>query len=77
MKEETYIIVVWPEIQDLVGLEGFAKNTHLINDDQGVEEHGSSAYFVKQVWYEREMRWISDQQDAYEEYVEGYGGGTD
>ena len=43
MKDELYLIVCWPESQDFIG----QPNCHLINDDEGLELYGSSAYFVR------------------------------
>lgn len=45
-----YVIVRWPEIQELMGLDGFTENSHLILDEKGVDEYGSSAYFVNENW---------------------------
>lgn len=46
---EDYVIVGWPEIQELMGEEGFDENTTLItpNDSMGV---GSSTYLVNKEW---------------------------
>lgn len=49
----TYIVIQWPEIQDIMELEGFRENSHLINDEQGLELYGSSAYFVNTEWLNR------------------------
>ena len=49
---DTYIVVRWPEIQDLMDLPGFIENSFLINDPLGLDEFGSSAYFVNTKWYE-------------------------
>ena len=48
--ENLYIIIQWPEIQSLMDLEGFRENSYLINDEKGIEEFGSSAYFVNIKW---------------------------
>lgn len=45
-----YIPVVWPDIQDLMDLEGFENNSYLINDDRGLDDFGSSAYMVNLKW---------------------------
>ena len=50
MKQDTFEVVCWPEIQFLFGEEGFEQNSYLINDDKGVEDFGSSAYFVNSYW---------------------------
>lgn len=51
--KDKYVIVCWPEIQELMELEGFQENSYLINDDRGMEDFGSSAYFVKESWYNK------------------------
>ena len=47
MAEEKFIVVPWPESQDLFGKEGFEDNCFLAPDDS----FGSSAYFVSEDWY--------------------------
>lgn len=47
-----YEVVTWPDVQELMGLHGFEENSYLINDDKGVEDFGSSAYFVSVEWLE-------------------------
>lgn len=48
---EDYVIVEWPEIQELMVKEGFEDNTALItpNDNIGI---GSSTYLVDKEWFE-------------------------
>ena len=48
--ENDFTIIQWPEIQDLMDKEGFKEHTHLINDDEGLNKYGSSAYFVNKLW---------------------------
>ena len=43
----TYIVVMWPEVQLLMDLEGFKEHSYLISDEQGLDDFGSSAYFVE------------------------------
>ncbi len=50
MREDKYIVVEWPESQKLMELDGFRENSYLINDEQGISEYGSSAYFVNAEW---------------------------
>lgn len=45
-----YEIIQWPEIQALMEKEGFQDNAYIINDEQGINEYGSSAYFVNKEW---------------------------
>lgn len=48
---EDYVIVGWPDIQELMDLEGFEENSTLINqnDEMGI---GSSTYLVSKEWLE-------------------------
>ena len=46
----TYTVVTWPEVQLLMDLEGFREHSYLINDEQGLNDFGSSAYFVETEW---------------------------
>ena len=48
-----FVIVAWPEVQDLMECEGFEENSCLINDGALCEEYGSSAYFVNEDWLEK------------------------
>ena len=45
-----YQVIQWPEIQELMDLHGFRENSFLINDPLGLDEFGSSAYFVSKNW---------------------------
>lgn len=46
---EDYVIIGWPDIQDIMDAEGFADNATLIepNDNMGI---GSSTYLVDKEW---------------------------
>ena len=48
---EKYIIVIWPESQDFIGVH----DCHLINDEEGLMKYGSSAYFVREDVYKKIM----------------------
>ena len=50
---DKYIVIQWPEIQELMEIEGFRDNSYLINDEKGLEEYGSSAYFVNTKWLDK------------------------
>lgn len=50
MKETLFTPITWPDIQNYMDIEGFKENSYLINDDKGMEEFGSSAYFVSCSW---------------------------
>ena len=55
--ERTFVIVQWPEIQELMDKPGFKENCCLVNDESFVEEYGSSAYFVDKEWLTREIKY--------------------
>ena len=48
---EEYVVIQWPDVQYLMDKEGFEENSYLVNDDRGIEDFGSSAYFVNEEWY--------------------------
>ena len=50
MIKEKFVIIEFPEIQELQDISGFEKNAFLINNDEGLEKYGGSAYFVNEVW---------------------------
>lgn len=52
MDKETFEVVCWPESQMLMELDGFEENSYLVNDDKGMLEFGSSAFFVNRKWLE-------------------------
>lgn len=54
-EESNYIIITWPDSQELFDLEGFEENCHLINDEHGLEKFGPQAFFVNKQWYESEL----------------------
>ena len=50
---DKYILIEWPEIQDLMEKPGFNQNACLANDVEFLEVNTSvesSAYFVKESW---------------------------
>lgn len=48
--KKTYEVVCWPEVQELFEWPGFRENSYLVNDEKGIEDFGSSAYFVDSEW---------------------------
>lgn len=50
-----YIIIQWPDSQYLFDIDNWQEHCYLINDDNGLNEFGSSAYFVEEDWYNREV----------------------
>lgn len=45
-----YVVITWPESQELCEKKGFEENCYLIADEQGLDEFGSGAYFVNEEW---------------------------
>ena len=45
-----YIVIQWPEIQEYMDYPDFYDNSYLINDAKGLDDFGSSAYFVDTEW---------------------------
>ena len=50
MENNEFIVIRWPEIQELMEVNGFEQNCCLINDDPFIQEYESSAYFVRVNW---------------------------
>lgn len=49
---DEFVIVTWSDnIQFFMEQEGFRENSYLINDEKGLDDFGSSAYFVRKSWY--------------------------
>lgn len=56
IEEDKYIVVTWPDTQDIAEWEGFSENAYLINDQQGIDDFGGCAYFVEVNWLTAEMQ---------------------
>ena len=48
--EDDFVIIQWPEVQELMVKEDFYLNASLANDTWSQEKYGSSAYFVNKQW---------------------------
>lgn len=48
--DELFTVVTWPEIQYYMTVDGFDENSHLIDDNEGLDEYGSSSYMVSVKW---------------------------
>lgn len=51
MKE--YIVLLCDEAQSLQDKEGFDSNSYLIEDEKGLKDFGSGAYFINKDWYNK------------------------
>ena len=71
--ETKYVVVTWPDSQLLMEHRGFSKNCFLINDENGLETFGSSAYFVDENWLAKvtgEKASKRERKDEREEFCE-------
>jgi len=50
MNEDTFVVVVWPDVQEYQDMDGFDDNSVLINDETLLGEYGGSAYMVRCNW---------------------------
>lgn len=48
--EDDFVVIQWPEVQELMTKEDFHLNASLANDEWSLEKYGSSAYFVNKQW---------------------------
>lgn len=53
LSETKYIIVQFPESQELMCKRDFDKHSYLISDEDGIEDFGNSAFFVEEKWYNK------------------------
>lgn len=72
--EDEYVIVQWPEIQELMTEKDFRENSCLLNEEPMLSEYGSSAYFVNSAWLKRvyKQRYEEEQADAYLSSMEAH-----
>ena len=49
---DKFIVITWPDILYWIELDGFKKNSLLINGGPLHEEYGDSAYMVRKSWIE-------------------------
>ena len=64
-----YVVVTWPDSQNLMDKPGFRENSYLVNDDKGIEDFGSSAYFVDADWLQSVEETSTPEADAIWEDV--------
>jgi len=48
MEQELYLLIEWPDVQELMEKEGFDDNAYLKNDG----DVAFPAYFVNKTWYD-------------------------
>ena len=61
---DEFVIVTWSDnIQFFMEQDGFRENSYLINDEKGLDDFGSSAYFIRKSWYlEYEPKLLTTQE---------------
>ena len=47
---DDYVICTWPDVQKLMGLDGFRENSVLMNEPWAVDMYGSQTYLVNRKW---------------------------
>ena len=69
-----YIIICWPESQELMELDGFRENCSLINGERGLDIYGSCAYLVDKDWYDEYANapFVKDDDDMDNDEDEEY-----
>lgn len=51
-----YVVLEWPESQWLYDIEDWEEHCYLVNDVDGMNKFGSSAYFVEEEWLTKNFR---------------------
>ena len=62
-----YEVVTWPDVQELMTIDGFRENSYLVNDEKGIEDFGSSAYFVSVDWLEELYNTVTMTEERYQQ----------
>lgn len=66
-----YTVVQWPDVQELMDKSGFRENSYLVSDDKGLDDFGSSSYFVSVDWLD-ELESKQEIINKVREYFEYY-----
>lgn len=48
-----YILIEWPEVQELMSYDDFDCHAHLVNDEGWIDQYGPSLYFVEENWLKK------------------------
>ena len=69
-----YIIICWPDSQELMERDGFRENCSLINGERGLDIYGSGAYLVDKDWYDEYANapFVEDDADMDNDEDEDY-----
>ena len=55
--KNTFKVIEWPEVQELMDKDEFDQHVLLINDQPLLKEYGTQAYLVR-------VSWLNDLKDA-------------
>ena len=67
-----FVVVPFPESQEIENKEGFLDNCELINSDLGIEVYGGAAYTVKKEWLDQVNNGeIQDKEYTEDELIDG------
>lgn len=50
MYADDYVIYTWPDVQELMELDGFRENSVLMNEPWAIDLYGSQTYLVNRKW---------------------------
>lgn len=48
-----YVLIEWPEVQELMSYDDFDCHVHLVNDEGWIDQYGPSSYFVEEDWLKK------------------------
>lgn len=51
MENTEYILLLWPEYQEIMKKEDWRDNSYHCNDDKLLDSYGRDGYFVEKDWY--------------------------
>lgn len=63
-----YILIEWPEVQELMSYDDFDCHAHLVNDEGWIDQYGPSSYFVEEDWLKK----VKEMLRIYNIYIQIY-----
>lgn len=67
---DKFIVIEWPDSQEIMDWDGFEDNAFLVCDEHGMEVFGSSAYFVDEDWYAEQCKAEHSETNETEFYYQ-------
>lgn len=67
-----YTPIEWPDVQELMVHRGFDENAYLIDDENGIKQFGSSAYFVNVEWLNKVEPYYGMSYEELKDMVESW-----